>query len=61
SAIYSVIGTVMSIGGVAMAPILGTLLDLTNFTTLQMAFAAICVIAAILLVLTMASGRKLQQ
>ena len=61
SAIYSVIGTVMSIGGVAMAPILGTLLDLTSFTTLQMAFAAICVIAAILLVLTMASGRKLQQ
>lgn len=61
SAIYSVIGTVMSIGGVAMAPILGTLLDMTNFTTLQMAFAAIAVIAAALLVLTMASGRKLQK
>lgn len=61
SAIYSVIGTVMSVGGVAMAPILGTLLDLTNFTTLQMAFAAIAVVAAVLLVFTMAFGRKLQK
>jgi len=61
SAIYSVIGTVMSIGGVAMAPILGTLLDVTNFTVLETVFAVLAVISAALLVLTMASGRTLQK
>lgn len=60
SSIYSIVGVAISISGVLQAPVLGTLLDATSFTTLQFALAIISAIAAVLLTLTLAAGRKIK-
>ncbi len=56
--IYSIFGTVMSIGGVLQALVLGTLLDATSFTVLEIAFIVLAAISIVVLFAVIATGDK---